>query len=133
MARDSRSRKKKASPSKKDGKLRYIPLGGLGEVGKNMYALEYEDSILVVDCGLMFPDEEMFGIALSYQTSLSDREREDCGHRDHSRHEDHIAACPTSCRRFRPPSRGTKLPWEWWKQLSEWAPAFTPDTGNPGG
>ena len=40
----------------------FVPLGGLGEVGKNMMALEYEDSILVVDCGLMFPDDEMFGI-----------------------------------------------------------------------
>ncbi len=45
-----------------NGKLRIIPLGGLGEVGKNMMAYQYEDNILVVDTGLMFPDNDMLGI-----------------------------------------------------------------------
>src|SRR3989304_3112797 len=42
--------------------LRIIPLGGLGEVGKNMMAYEYGDNILVVDCGIMFPENDMLGI-----------------------------------------------------------------------
>ncbi|MDP2976053.1 MAG: ribonuclease J, partial [Anaerolineales bacterium] len=44
------------------GKLRIIPIGGLGEVGKNMMAYEYENDILIVDAGMMFPDNDMLGI-----------------------------------------------------------------------
>jgi ribonuclease J len=44
------------------GKLRVIPLGGVGEIGKNMYAYQVLDQILIVDCGLKFPDEDMFGV-----------------------------------------------------------------------
>lgn len=44
------------------GKLRMIPLGGVGEIGKNMYAYQVLDQILVVDCGLAFPDEKMYGV-----------------------------------------------------------------------
>ena len=50
--------------AKKDSKLKVISLGGLGEIGKNMTVLEYENDIIVVDCGLGFPDDDMLGVDL---------------------------------------------------------------------
>ena len=49
---------------KNNGKLRIIPLGGLEQIGMNITAFEYEDSIVVVDCGLAFPEDDMLGIDL---------------------------------------------------------------------
>ena len=46
------------------GKLKIIPLGGLEQIGMNITAFEYEDSIIVVDCGLAFPEDDMLGIDL---------------------------------------------------------------------
>ena len=51
-------------PKKEKGKLQVIPLGGLNEIGKNLTVLEYGDDIIIVDCGLGFPDEDMPGIDL---------------------------------------------------------------------
>lgn len=76
------------------GKLRIIPLGGVGEIGKNMYAFQVLDQILVVDCGLKFPDENMFGVDVvipDVRWLVSNREAVQAVLITHG-HEDHIGA-----------------------------------------
>ncbi|MBE5770038.1 MAG: ribonuclease J [Clostridia bacterium] len=92
-------------------KLRIIPLGGVDEIGKNMTAFEYEDDILVVDCGSIFPKEDMLGIDLvipdaSYLAANKNRVR---GYVFTHGHEDHIGATPYILREVPAPIWGTRL------------------------
>ncbi|OON91024.1 MAG: ribonuclease J [Candidatus Epulonipiscium fishelsonii] len=92
-------------------KLRIIPLGGLGEIGKNMTVFEYENDIIVIDCGLAFPADEMLGIDLvipdvSYLTRNSYKVR---GIILTHGHEDHIGALPYVLQELNVPIYGTKL------------------------
>lgn len=92
-------------------KLKIIPLGGMGEIGKNITAIEYNDDIIVIDCGLAFPDEEMYGVDLiipdiSYLINNKAKVR---GLLLTHGHEDHIGAIPYILKQLQMPIYGTKL------------------------
>lgn len=93
-------------------KVKIIPLGGVDEIGKNMYVVEYENDIIVVDCGLIFPKEDMLGIDLvipdvTYLEKNKDKIRAFVFTHGH---EDHIGATPYVLKQFpNVPSYGTRL------------------------
>ncbi len=105
------ARPKKPESKKKPENMKVIPIGGLDEIGKNMTVLEYQNQILIVDCGMTFPEDEMFGVDvvipdLSYVVENAKRVK---GLIITHGHEDHIGAVPFLLEKINVPVYGTRL------------------------
>lgn len=93
------------------GTLKVIPLGGLEQIGMNMTAFEYGDTIIVVDCGMAFPEDDMFGVDLVIPdiTYLEENAKKVKGFFITHGHEDHIGAIPYVLQKIHAPIYATKL------------------------
>ena len=106
-----KSKKTNGATGKKASSVRIIPLGGLGEIGRNMTVVEYADEIIVVDAGLGFPDESMLGVDLVIPDTqyLEENAEKIKGILLTHGHEDHIGALPYVFRFLKTPVYGTLL------------------------
>ena len=103
--------RRKENKSDSTSRLKIIPLGGLELIGMNITAFEYEDSIIVVDCGLAFPADDMLGIDLVIPdiTYLKDNADKVKGFVITHGHEDHIGALPYVLKEINVPVYATRL------------------------
>lgn len=111
MSNGYAKRRTRVKQGLRGGKLQIIPLGGVGEIGKNMYVIRYEDEIIVIDSGLSFPGDEMLGIDVVIPdiTYLQENKEKIKGIVLTHGHEDHIGALPYVLAQLKVPVYGTKL------------------------